>query len=65
MTKEIAQTVGGKKIAWLLAILAAFAVFATLGSRWSADADVVDPATAYLFLDEASSPIGVADNVDD
>ncbi len=34
MSKEIAQTVGGKKIAWLIAILAAFAVFATLGSRF-------------------------------
>jgi uncharacterized repeat protein (TIGR01451 family) len=33
LSKEIAQTVGGKKIAFLFAILAAFAVFATLGSR--------------------------------
>lgn len=30
MSKEIAQTVGGKKIAWLIAIVAAFAVFATV-----------------------------------
>jgi len=30
LSKEIAQTVGGKRIAWLLAIVAAFAVFATV-----------------------------------
>ncbi|MBK8560774.1 hypothetical protein [Candidatus Amarobacter glycogenicus] len=30
MSKEIAQTVGGKRIAWLIAIVAAFAVFATV-----------------------------------
>jgi len=34
LAKEVAQTVGGKRIAWLIAILAAFAVFATLGNQW-------------------------------
>lgn len=34
MSKEIAQTVGGKRIAWLIAIIAAFAVLATIGSQW-------------------------------
>lgn len=34
MSKEIAQTVSGPKIAWLLAIVAAFAVLATLGTQW-------------------------------
>jgi hypothetical protein len=34
LSKEIAQTVGGKRIAWLLAIVAAFAVMATLGTQW-------------------------------
>ncbi|MEO8541305.1 MAG: hypothetical protein ABI577_16305, partial [bacterium] len=34
MSKEIAQTFGGKRIAWLIAIVAAFAVFATLGTQW-------------------------------
>jgi hypothetical protein len=34
LSKEIAQTVGGKRIAWLLAILAAFAVMATLTAQW-------------------------------
>lgn len=38
MSKEIAQTVGGKKLAFILAILAAFAVFAVLGSRFSSRA---------------------------
>ena len=37
MHKEIAETVGGKKIAWLIAIAAAFAVFATLSSRMEPD----------------------------
>ncbi|QFG03093.1 hypothetical protein [Tepidiforma bonchosmolovskayae] len=34
MSKELAQTVGGKRVAWLIAILAAFAVMAALGSQW-------------------------------
>ena len=33
MSKEIAQTVGGKRIAWLLVIVAAIVLFATVGSR--------------------------------
>jgi hypothetical protein len=33
LAKELAQTVGGKKIAFLIAILAAFAVLASLGNR--------------------------------
>jgi hypothetical protein len=41
LSKEIAQTVGGKRIAWLIAILAAFAVFATLSMQSNeAHADV-------------------------
>jgi len=34
LSKEIAQTVGGKKVAWLIAIVAAMAVLATLGTQW-------------------------------
>ena len=33
MRKEIAETVGRKEIAWLIAIVAAFAVFVTLSSQ--------------------------------
>jgi hypothetical protein len=41
LSKEIAQTVGGKRIAWLIAIVAAFAVMATVGTQFrSASADV-------------------------
>jgi len=36
LSKEIAQTLGGKRIAWLIAIVSAFVVFATIGSSWSA-----------------------------
>ncbi len=43
--KEIAQTVGGKRFAWLVAIIAAFAVFATIGSQWRhASASELSPA---------------------
>jgi hypothetical protein len=34
LSKEIAQTIGGKRFAWLLAIIAAFAVMAAVGSQW-------------------------------
>lgn len=50
MSKEIAQTVGGKRIAWLIAIVAAFAVFAMVSSQFrSASADV---AAADIVIDE-------------
>ncbi|MFN8616983.1 MAG: hypothetical protein U0837_07775 [Dehalococcoidia bacterium] len=57
MSKEIAQTVGGKKIAWLIAIVAAFAVFATFSLQSNdarADAVItcgvnnVDPPTGAI-----------------
>ncbi len=52
MSKEIAQTVGSKRIAWLLAILAAFAVMATLGTQ-------VRPSKADITASPtiASSPV--------
>lgn len=51
MSKEIAQTVGGKKIAYLIAILAFFAIMATLGSRWKASEAAEVPDQAPLVLD--------------
>ncbi|GMV85728.1 MAG: hypothetical protein AMXMBFR80_15830 [Dehalococcoidia bacterium] len=54
MSKEIAQTVGGKRIAWLLAILAAFAVMATLGTQWN-KSDAAMPTTTISL---AQSPAG-------
>ncbi|MBE0609785.1 MAG: hypothetical protein IH609_10420, partial [Dehalococcoidia bacterium] len=54
MSKEIAQTVGGKRIAWLLAILAAFAVMATLGTQWNKSQAAL-PATTITL---AQSPAG-------
>lgn len=47
MSKEIAQTLSGGKIAWLLAIVAAFAVLATLGTQWQ-------KSEAASSLDQAS-----------
>ena len=41
MSKELAQTVGGRKFAWLIAILAAFAVMAALGTRWQTSSATV------------------------
>lgn len=54
MSKEIAQTVGGKRIAWLLAIVAAFAVMATLGTQWN-KSEAALPATTISL---AQSPAG-------
>lgn len=57
MSKEIARTVGGKKFAGLLAILALIAVFATVGSQWKASASsapghvYVHPSTLAFSLD--------------
>ena len=68
MSKEIAQTVGGKRIAWLVAILAAFVVFATVGSQFrSAEATVTQAQytvtgpftdTACSVAAPASVPVG-------
>lgn len=44
MSKELAQTVGGRKFAWLIAILAAFAVAAALGTRWQTSSATVTAA---------------------
>ena len=68
MSKEIAQTVGGKRIAWLVAILAAFVVFATVGSQFrSAEATVSQASytvtgpwtdTACTVAGPAIAPVG-------
>lgn len=54
MAKEVAQTVGGKRIALLVAILAAFAVFATLGNRLAADDAKATVTAANLTSSPAS-----------
>ncbi len=59
MSKEIAQTVGGKRIAWLLAILAAFAVMATLGTQWRSSSAAL-PATTVTVTQTTSSTTGGA-----
>jgi len=48
LSKELAQTVGGKRIAWLLAILAAFAVFAAAGMQWRGAQATVTAASYTL-----------------
>jgi hypothetical protein len=45
LRKELAQTVGGKRVAWLIALLAAFAVAAALGSQWQVSKATVTPAS--------------------
>jgi uncharacterized repeat protein (TIGR01451 family) len=47
MSKEIAQTVGGKAIAWLIAIVAAFALFAVI-------AHAAEPAPALTYSNSAA-----------
>ncbi|MCC6959463.1 MAG: hypothetical protein IT301_06415, partial [Dehalococcoidia bacterium] len=60
MSKEIAQTVGGKKIAWLIAIVAAFAVFATVSLQSNeARAD----ATITCGTVNADPPSGAIGNI--
>ncbi len=59
MSKEIAQTVGGKRIAWLLAIVAAFAVMATLASQWRSSSAAL-PATTVTVTQTTSSTTGGA-----
>jgi len=66
LSKEIAQTVGGKRIAWLLAIVAAFAVLATLATQWSsasaaslpepADSQAISPSTNDLSTPNTNLP---------
>lgn len=57
MSKELAQTVGGKRVAWLIAILAAFAVMAALGSQWrGARADL--PTTSISVSQSGSTSPG-------
>ncbi|HMO53924.1 MAG TPA: hypothetical protein PJ994_05425, partial [Tepidiformaceae bacterium] len=48
MSKEIAQTVSGPKIAWLLAIVAAFAVLGTLATQWRTS-EAVLPTTTFTL----------------
>jgi len=46
VSKEIAQTVGGKRIAWLFAIVAAFVVFATVGFQFTRAFAATDPSVS-------------------
>ena len=48
MSKELAQTVGGKKLGLLLVLLAAIAVLATVGSHWQSAKATVTPASYTL-----------------
>lgn len=48
MSKEIAQTVGGKGIAWLIAIIAAFALFTVIAAH------AAEPAPALTFSNVAT-----------
>ena len=63
MSKEIAQTVGGKKIAWLIAIVAAFAVLATISSQWrkSEAAELAPPPdTAVVTVTDLVAPVPIS-----
>ena len=71
MSKEIAQTVGGKRIAWLVAIIAAFVVFATVGSQFrsaeatptSAQYTVTGPWTVNDCTGAAPASVPVGTNL--
>lgn len=55
MSKELAQTVGGKRVAWLIALLAAFAVAAALGSQWRGS-EAAMPTTTFTLSQSPASP---------
>jgi hypothetical protein len=55
LSKELAQTVGGKRVAWLLALLAAFAVVAALGTQWRGS-DAAMPTTSLTLSQTPASP---------
>lgn len=63
MSKEIAQTVGGKKIAYLIAILAAFAVFATIATQFRGADAAEMPSTEVM--DRYSAADSATLNTDD
>ena len=54
MSKEIADTIGGKRIAWLLAILAAFAVFAAIATQGNRQADAA-AAGAFVITETSGN----------
>ncbi len=55
MSKELAQTVGGKRIAWLIAFLAAFAVVAALGTQWRGS-EALLPSTTFTLAQTPATP---------
>lgn len=58
MSKEIAYTVSGPKIAWLLAIVAVFAVLATLGTQWkNSDAASNSDQVQEISLSDTSTEL--------
>ncbi|MBE7520402.1 MAG: hypothetical protein HS107_14275 [Thermoflexaceae bacterium] len=59
MSKELAQTVGGKKIAALFAILAAFAVFATIWHSQPANASL----TGTMTIADAPDPVAAGQTI--
>lgn len=48
MSKQIAQTVGNKRVAILIAILAAFAVLATVATQWRSSEAQVSPSSVIF-----------------
>ena len=60
MSKENAQTVGSKRIAWLLAILAAFAVMATLTTQWRDASAVAEADVAITVAQVPAGPANIA-----
>ncbi|PFG73493.1 hypothetical protein [Tepidiforma thermophila] len=56
MSKELAQTVGGKRVAWLIALLAAFAVAAALGSQWRTSSAALPSTTAVISSTGGTGP---------
>lgn len=57
LSKEIPRTVGGKRLAWLIAIVAAFAVMATLGTQFRSASAAEMPQVTLNSFDVADAAI--------
>jgi len=64
LSKQIAQTVGDKRIAWLFAIVAAFAVLATLATQWQKSNAIADGTIVATVTQTSAAPVTVVAGTD-
>ncbi|MGE0601140.1 MAG: hypothetical protein AB7J35_17700 [Dehalococcoidia bacterium] len=62
MSKQIAQTVGDKRIGWLLAIIAAFTMLAILATQWNNARANVD-GTEFVVTDDGDGTLAPGETI--